>query len=166
LSTNEQRLARLAAMRTEARLGGGQERIDQQHERGKLTARERLELLLDADSFIELDAFVTNRNPEVETAYLGDGVVTGHGTVDGRLVFVFSQDFTVFGGSLGEVMAEKMYKGAQRRARRRGPRAGLRLDPSVPGAVRWRRPGPARRGGHPARLADHPGGVRVRDGAR
>src|SRR5918995_3550691 len=110
LSTNEQRLARLDAMRAEARLGGGQDRIDQQHERGKLTARERLELLLDADSFIELDAFVTNRNPEVETAYLGDGVVTGHGTIDGRTVFVFSQDFTVFGGSLSEAYAEKICK--------------------------------------------------------
>jgi propionyl-CoA carboxylase beta chain len=110
LSTNEQRLARLDAMREEARLGGGQERIDQQHARGKLTARERLELLLDADSFIELDAFVTNRNPEVETAYLGDGVVTGHGLIDGRTVFVFSQDFTVFGGSLSEAYAEKICK--------------------------------------------------------
>jgi acetyl-CoA carboxylase carboxyltransferase component len=110
LSTNEQRLARLDAMRDEARLGGGQERIDQQHERGKLTARERLELLLDAGSFIELDAFVTNRNPDVETAYLGDGVVTGHGTIDGRTVFVFSQDFTVFGGSLSEAYAEKICK--------------------------------------------------------
>src|SRR5688572_6819881 len=97
-------------MRAEARLGGGQDRIDQQHERGKLTARERLELLLDAGSFVELDAFVTNRNPEVETAYLGDGVVTGHGTIDGRIMFVFSQDFTVFGGSLSEAYAEKICK--------------------------------------------------------
>jgi acetyl-CoA carboxylase carboxyltransferase component len=110
LPTNDDRLARLDAMRAEARLGGGQDRIDQQHARGKLTARERLELLLDADSFVELDAFVTNRNPEVETAYLGDGVVTGHGRIDGRLVFVFSQDFTVFGGSLSEAYAEKICK--------------------------------------------------------
>jgi propionyl-CoA carboxylase beta subunit len=110
VSTNEQRLAQLDAMREEARLGGGQDRIDQQHARGKLTARERLELLLDAGSFVELDAFVTNRNPEVETAYLGDGVVTGHGTIDGRTVFVFSQDFTVFGGSLSEAYAEKICK--------------------------------------------------------
>ncbi len=110
MSTNEDRLARLDALRAEARLGGGQERIDQQHARGKLTARERLDLLLDADSFIELDAFVTNRNPEAESAFLGDGVVTGHGTVDGRAVFVFSQDFTVFGGSLSEAYAEKICK--------------------------------------------------------
>jgi acetyl-CoA carboxylase carboxyltransferase component len=97
-------------MRAESLLGGGQERIDQQHARGKLTARERLELLLDAGSFVELDAFVTNRNPEVETAFLGDGVVTGHGMIDGRLVFVFSQDFTVFGGSLSEAYAAKICK--------------------------------------------------------
>ncbi|MFL5686313.1 MAG: acyl-CoA carboxylase subunit beta [Chloroflexota bacterium] len=97
-------------MREEARLGGGQERIDQQHGRGKLTARERIELLLDADSFIELDAFVTNRNATVHTSYLGDGVVTGHGSIDGRTVFVFSQDFTVFGGSLSEAYAEKICK--------------------------------------------------------
>ena len=110
MPTNEERSARLDALRAESRLGGGQERIDQQHARGKLTARERLELLLDADSFVELDAFVTNRNPEVETAFLGDGVVTGHGMIDGRLVFVFSQDFTVFGGSLSEAYAEKICK--------------------------------------------------------
>ncbi len=108
--TNDAQLERLDAMRAEALLGGGVERIAQQHARGKLTARERLDLLLDAGSFIELDAFVTNRNPEAETAFLGDGVVTGHGTIDGRLVFVFSQDFTVFGGSLSEAYAEKICK--------------------------------------------------------
>ena len=97
-------------MREEALLGGGQERIDQQHERGKLTARERIELLLDADSFVELDAFVTTRNATADSSYLGDGVVTGHGAIDGRTVFVFSQDFTVFGGSLSEAYAEKICK--------------------------------------------------------
>ena len=110
MATNEGPLARLDAMRAEARLGGGQERIDQQHARGKMTARERIELLVDAGSFIELDAFVTNRNASEETSYLGDGVVTGHGSIDGRLVFVFSQDFTVFGGSLSEAYAEKICK--------------------------------------------------------
>ncbi len=110
MPTNQERFARLDALREEARLGGGRQRIDQQHARGKLTARERLELLLDADSFVEFDAFVTNRNPEVEEAFLGDGVVTGHGSIDGRLVFVFSQDFTVFGGSLSEAYAEKICK--------------------------------------------------------
>ncbi|MFN8519107.1 MAG: acyl-CoA carboxylase subunit beta [Chloroflexota bacterium] len=100
-------------MRQESRMGGGQDRIDQQHARGKLTARERLELLLDAGSFVELDAFVTHRSNDFgldEQRFLGDGVVTGHGTIDGRLVFVFSQDFTVFGGSLSETHAEKICK--------------------------------------------------------
>ncbi len=113
MSTNEERLSRLDRMRAEARLGGGAVRIEQQHERGKLTARERLDLLLDPGSFVELDAFVTHRGTEfglAETHILGDGVVTGHGTIAGRLVFVFSQDFTVFGGSLSEAYAEKICK--------------------------------------------------------
>src|SRR5204862_2610884 len=83
--TNEERTARLEAMRERARLGGGQIRIDQQHARGKLTAHERLELLLDVDSFVEIDAFVTARGDDDNAdAILGDGVVTGHGTIDGR----------------------------------------------------------------------------------
>ncbi|MFL5754914.1 MAG: acyl-CoA carboxylase subunit beta [Chloroflexota bacterium] len=100
-------------MRAEATRGGGEARIGQQHARGKLTARERLELLLDAGSFVELDAFVTHRATAFgldAERYLGDGVVTGHGTIDGRLVFVFSQDFTIFGGSLSEAYAEKICK--------------------------------------------------------
>ena len=100
-------------MRAESLLGGGEDRIEQQHSRGKLTARERLDLLLDPDSFVELDAFVTHRSSDFgleAQIVLGDGVVTGHGTVDGRLVFVFSQDFTVFGGSLSEAYAEKICK--------------------------------------------------------
>jgi len=113
VATNEERLRRLDAMRAESLLGGGAARIDRQHESGKLTARERLDLLLDAGSFVELDAFVTHRATEFgldENHVLGDGVVTGHGTMDGRLVFVFSQDFTVFGGSLSEAYAEKICK--------------------------------------------------------
>ncbi|MDP9483547.1 MAG: acyl-CoA carboxylase subunit beta [Chloroflexota bacterium] len=99
-------------MRAEVLLGGGAERIERQHAMGKLTARERLELLLDPGSFVELDAFVTNRSASTEEGphYLGDGVVTGHGAIDGRLVFVFSQDFTVFGGSLSEAYAGKICK--------------------------------------------------------
>ncbi len=100
-------------MRAESRLGGGQQRIDQQHARGKLTARERLDLLLDPGSFVEFDAFVVHRSSDFgldRERILGDGVVTGHGTIDGRLVFVFSQDFTVFGGSLSETHAEKICK--------------------------------------------------------
>jgi propionyl-CoA carboxylase beta chain len=84
-------------------LGGGQERVQKQHESGKLTARERIDLLLDPGSFCELDRFVTHRAIDfgmAEKKILGDGVVTGYGTVDRRKVFVFAQDFTVFGGSL------------------------------------------------------------------
>ncbi len=113
MSTNAERIERLERMRAEARLGGGPARIERQHAWGKLTARERLELLLDAGSFVELDAFVTHRATEFgldRQRFLGDGVVTGHGTIDGRLVFVFSQDFTVFGGSLSEAYAEKICK--------------------------------------------------------
>ena len=105
--------ARLVAMRRAALEGGGAERIAQQHARGKLTARERIDLLLDEDSFEELDAFVTHRASDFgigEQRYLGDGVVTGHGRIDGRLVFVYAQDFTVFGGSLSEAHAEKICK--------------------------------------------------------
>jgi propionyl-CoA carboxylase beta subunit len=111
--TNEERLARLEQMRAESLLGGGEVRIERQHSWGKLTARERLDLLLDPGSFVELDAFVTHRSTEfglAEQRFLGDGVVTGHGTIDGRLVCVFSQDFTVFGGSLSEAYAEKICK--------------------------------------------------------
>jgi propionyl-CoA carboxylase beta chain len=100
-------------MRDQALLGGGPVRIERQHTFGKLTARERLDLLLDPGSFVELDAFVTHRATGFGLGgqhVLGDGVVTGHGTIDGRLVFVFSQDFTVFGGSLSETYAEKICK--------------------------------------------------------
>jgi propionyl-CoA carboxylase beta chain len=111
--TNEERLRRLDEMRAQALVGGGEARVERQHAWGKLTARERLDLLLDPDSFVELDAFVTHRATDFGMAdqrILGDGVVTGHGTIDGRLVFVFSQDFTVFGGSLSEAYAEKVCK--------------------------------------------------------
>ena len=113
MSTNRDRLADLRQMREAARAGGGTERVAAQHARGKLTARERLELLLDPGSFVELDAFVTGRVGDHEGAgerYLTDGVVTGHGLVDGRPVFVFSQDFTIYGGSLSEAHAGKICK--------------------------------------------------------
>src|SRR5204862_4866417 len=97
-------------MRIASRAGGGASRVAKQHDAGKLTARERLDLLLDPGTFTELDAFVTNRNATATESFLGDGVVTGHGTIDGRAVFVFSQDFTVFGGSLSEAYAEKICK--------------------------------------------------------
>src|SRR5690606_5995628 len=112
-STMQEMLLRLEKMRERARLGGGQRRIDAQHKRGKLTARERIDVLLDPDSFEEWDMFVEHRSTDFGMAdqkVPGDGVVTGHGTINGRLVFVFSQDFTVFGGSLSEAHAEKICK--------------------------------------------------------
>jgi propionyl-CoA carboxylase beta chain len=110
---SEQNRRKLQEMRAQSRLGGGPERIKAQHDKGKFTARERIDILLDRGSFEEIDAFVTHRSRDFgleKQKYLGDGVVTGSGTIDGRLVFVFSQDFTVFGGSLSEAQAEKVCK--------------------------------------------------------
>ncbi|HYR56533.1 MAG TPA: acyl-CoA carboxylase subunit beta [Myxococcaceae bacterium] len=104
---------RLKEMEEQARLGGGEARVQKQHEAGKLTARERIDLLLDPGSFTELDKFVTHRASDfgmAEKRILGDGVVTGYGTIDGRQVFVFAQDFTVFGGSLSGAYAQKICK--------------------------------------------------------
>jgi propionyl-CoA carboxylase beta chain len=106
-------IERLEQKRAQARLGGGQRRIEAQHGKGKLTARERLDLLLDDGSFEEWDMFVEHRTTEFgmgDNKIPGDGVVTGYGTINGRLVFVFSQDFTVFGGALSEAHAEKICK--------------------------------------------------------
>jgi acetyl-CoA carboxylase carboxyltransferase component len=110
---NQQKVKNLIDLRVKAKLGGGEKRIASQHAKGKFTARERIEMLLDAGSFEELDMFVTHRcnNFGLENEkYLGDGVITGHGTIDGRTVYVFAQDFTVFGGSLSETMALKICK--------------------------------------------------------
>jgi acetyl-CoA carboxylase carboxyltransferase component len=107
------KIAALRQLQEEAQLGGGPKRIEAQHKKGKLTARERLDLLLDPGSFNELDMFVTHRASDFglnEQKILGDGVVTGYGHIDGRLVYAFSQDFTVFGGSLSEAHAEKICK--------------------------------------------------------
>ncbi|NOX19024.1 MAG: acyl-CoA carboxylase subunit beta [Chlorobi bacterium] len=103
----------LMEMRKKARLGGGERRIESQHKKGKYTARERIALLLDEGSFEEFDMFVSHRTVDFgldKQAYLSDGVVTGYGTIDGRLVYIFSQDFTVFGGSLSEMYAQKICK--------------------------------------------------------
>ena len=111
--TMDPKIQKLHDMREKAGLGGGQSRIDRQHARGKLSARERIDRLLDPGSFRELDMFVAHRTVGFgieEQKFLSDSVVTGWGNVDGRLVYVFSQDFTVFGGSLGEVHAEKVCK--------------------------------------------------------
>ena len=109
----EEKLARLQEMRRKAKMGGGERRIEVQHEKGKWTARERILKLVDDGSFEEFDMFVTHREAGNELnreEYLSDGVVTGHGTINGRQVAVFSQDFTVFGGSLGEMFAKKICK--------------------------------------------------------
>ena len=103
----------LSQLRAEALLGGGEKRIEDQHNKGKLTARERVTLLVDEGTFEEFDMFVRHRSSEFgleKNRPLGDGVVTGSGKINGRLVFVFSQDFTVFGGSLSEAHAEKIVK--------------------------------------------------------
>src|SRR5262252_1391568 len=113
--TDNHKVEMLQAMRERSLQGGGQDRIERQHKSGKLTARERLDLLLDPGSFRELDAFVVQRARDFgmdrpENQYVGDSVVTGWGTINGRLVYVYSQDFTVMGGSLSEVHAEKIVK--------------------------------------------------------
>src|ERR1700716_3622411 len=106
-------IQQLEAKRARARLGGGEKRIAAQHGKGKLTARERIDLLLDADTFEEVDVFARHRCTDfgmADNRPPGDGVVTGYGMINGRLVFVFSQDFTVFGGALSEAHAEKICK--------------------------------------------------------
>ena len=121
-------LDQLQARRSEARLGGGERRIDSQHAKGKLTARERLELLLDPGSFEEFDMFVTHRSTDFgmeKKKMPGDGVVTGWGTINGRKTFVFAQDFTVFGGSLSETHAKKINKVQEMAMRNGAPIIGL-----------------------------------------
>lgn len=111
--TVDPKIQQLRELHAQGRLGGGPERIEAQHQRGRLTARERLDLLLDKGSFREVDAFVIHRTQDFgldQQKFLGDSVITGWGTINGRLVYVYSQDFTVFGGSLGEVHAEKICK--------------------------------------------------------
>jgi propionyl-CoA carboxylase beta chain len=118
----------LEKRRAEARLGGGKKRTDAQHAKGKLTARERVELLLDAGSFEEFDMFVQHRSTDFgmeKTRTPGDGVVTGWGTVNGRLIYVFAKDFTVFGGSLSETHARKITKLQDMALRNRAPIIGL-----------------------------------------
>ncbi|PSP96626.1 methylmalonyl-CoA carboxyltransferase, partial [Halobacteriales archaeon QS_1_68_44] len=124
----EDRLEELREKKRDAELGGGEERIAKQHEKGKMTARERVEYFLDDESFQEFDQLKTHRctNFEMESRQpYGDGVVTGYGTVDGRQVFVFAHDFTVFGGSLGEAFAEKVCKVMDRAIETGAPIVGL-----------------------------------------
>ena len=113
MQSNEDLFQDLNQRREEALLGGGQARIDKQHQQGKLTARERIEIVLDDGSFEELGMFVRHQSHEFgleKNRPYGDGVVTGYGTIDGRLVYIYSQDFTVFGGSLGQANAQKIIK--------------------------------------------------------
>ena len=110
---NQDKIRKLIELRAQAKLGGGEKRIEAQHGKGKYTARERIDMLLDEGSFEEFDMFVTHRCENFgmeKTKFLGDGVVTGQGTIDGRVVYVFAQDFTVFGGSLSETFALKICK--------------------------------------------------------
>src|SRR4030065_114114 len=113
MKSNDAIRKELEKRREEALLGGGQEKIEKQHQSGKLTARERIDLLVDPGTFVELDRFVTHRCTDFgmeKKKFFGDGVVTGYGKIEGRLAFVFSQDFTVFGGALGMAFAEKICK--------------------------------------------------------
>ena len=113
MSVQLEKIKELIELRAKAHIGGGQKRIDSQHQKGKFTARERIALLLDEGSFDEIDTFVLHRSTNFgidKTKFLGDGVVTGAGTIDGRLVYVFAQDFTVFGGALSEMLASKICK--------------------------------------------------------
>ena len=149
-------LQELEARRETARLGGGQRRIDSQHAKAKLTARERIELLLDEGSFEEFDMFKTHRCVEFgmeQSKPAGDGVITGWGTINGRMVYVFSQDFTVFGGSLSETHAEKICKIQDMAVQNGAPIIGLndsgghgskrvwtlwRVMPKCSSAISWR----------------------------
>jgi len=128
MSIIEEKIKELMEMRRKARLGGGEKRIESQHNKGKLTARERIDLLLDEGSFEEFDMFVTTDSTEFgngDEKYLSDGVVTGYGTIDGRLVFIFSQDFTIFGGSLSERFAAKICKVMDKALKTGAPIIGL-----------------------------------------
>ena len=113
MSKQLEKIKHLIELREKARIGGGERRIEAQHKKGKYTARERIDMLLDEGSFEEFDMFVEHRSTNFgmdKTKFLGDGVVTGYGTIDGRLVYIFAQDFTVFGGSLSETLALKICK--------------------------------------------------------
>lgn len=125
METGQDNLAKLETLRREAVLGGGETRIEAQHGKGKLTARERLELLLDEGSFAEFDQLMSGRAGGGAARIPGDGVITGHGTIDGREVFVFSQDFTIMGGALGEAHSRKICKVMDHAVRVGAPIIGL-----------------------------------------
>jgi acetyl-CoA carboxylase carboxyltransferase component len=128
MSNQLEKVKELIALREEARLGGGERRIESQHKKGKYTARERIAMLLDEGSFEEIDMFVRHRSTNFgidKESYLGDGIVTGTGTIEGRLVYVYAQDFTVFGGSLSEMLASKICKVMDQAMKMGAPVIGL-----------------------------------------
>ena len=128
MSEIQKEVAKLIENREQARLGGGQKAIDKQHEKGKYTARERIQMLLDEGSFEEFDMFVTHRCTDfgMDAKHtFGDGVVTGYGTINGRLVYIYAQDFTVTAGSLSITMAEKICKVQDMAMRNGAPCIGL-----------------------------------------
>ena len=128
MSIQQEKIKELVERRASAKMGGGSKRIEAQHQKGKLTARERLALLLDEGSFEEFDMFVQHRCTNFgmeKTKFDGDGVVTGQGTIDGRLVYVFAQDFTVTGGSMSETMAQKICKVMDMALRNGAPFIGI-----------------------------------------
>jgi propionyl-CoA carboxylase beta chain len=125
MAQDDPRIEALREMRARAKMGGGGDKIDRQHAKGKLTARERLDLLLDQGSFTELEPFVIQRDTPEDEAYLGDGVVTGYGTVEGRTVYVYAQDFTVMGGALGEMHSHKICRVMDLAAANGSPIVGL-----------------------------------------
>src|SRR5688572_3696528 len=132
--TMREKLELLERRRAAAELGGGAARLQAQHAKGKLSARERLDVLLDEGSLTELDRFAVSRSDDGDGdggPIYGDGVVTGHGRIDGRLVYVFSQDFTVFGGSLSETHAEKICKVMDLAMRNGADRKSTRLNSSL-----------------------------------
>lgn len=128
MPSDDPRILELRAMRRRALEGGGAERIARQHKKGKLTARERLDLLLDPGTFNELEPFITHRGDEMDALsekYLGEGVVTGYGQIDGRIVYVYAQDFTVYGGTLGEMQSHKICRVMDLAVRDGAPIIGL-----------------------------------------
>ena len=162
--TMDDDIEELRELKREAELGGGEDRIAAQHEKGKLTARERIEYFLDDGTFQEVDRLKTHRSTNFELADRrphGDGVVTGYGEVDGRQVFVFAHDFTVFGGSLGEAFAEKVCKVMDRAIETGAPIVGLNDSAGArrwARRSRWRGPSPCR----PSRRTPPPASPRRR----
>jgi len=140
---DDPRISELRTLRAQASAGGGAERLARQHAKGKLGARELLETLLDAGSFHELEPFITHQGDELglgSEKYLGDGVVTGYGQIDGRTVYVYAQDFTIFGGTLSEMQAHKICRVMDLAVRNGVPHIGL-VDsggPPLPGGVKAR----------------------------